>query len=70
MTRPVSTADEMIQLADWLDEADVIIDGAFHDAGIERTNKGDDVQRDLRKWAAWMMEHPDIDNELWRLVNG
>lgn len=57
--QPDTVQDALRSLADWLDEADRLIDRLAASRGIERHNSGDEVQQDMRRLALWFDDHPE-----------
>lgn len=66
--RPTSVVVALHALADWLDEADRLIDRLAAARGIERRNSGDETQQDLRALADWFGGHPALAAEAWAHV--
>jgi hypothetical protein len=66
--RPGTAHEAMRGLADWLDEADRLIDTLAKAKMLPRANSGDGVQRDLRALADWFEAHPATDAEAWKHV--
>lgn len=64
-----TSADAALRsLADWLDEADRLIDRLAAARGIPRDNAGDDVQQAMRHLADWFTARPDTAREAWDYV--
>lgn len=59
--RPKTVSKALWELADWLDEADRLIDRLAAAKGIERHNSGDDIQTDMRRLSRWFHEQPECD---------
>ena len=66
--RPPNVMSALTEVADWLDEADRLIDRLAEARGIVRRNSGDDVQRDLRMLAIWFADHPESAADAWATV--
>lgn len=63
--RPDGIVDALRQIADWMDEADRLINIVFATHDRQRTNVGDQVQQDLRALAVWFHAHPDAAEAAW-----
>jgi len=59
--RPETISKALWELADWLDEADRLIDALTEAQGVERRNSGNDVQKDMRRLSRWFHEQPECD---------
>lgn len=67
---PLTAQDGLRQLADWLDEADRLIDALADARGMERRNSGDEMQQALRGLATWFQANPDAAREAWAQAIG
>jgi hypothetical protein len=65
---PDSVQDGLRLVADWMDEADRLIDRAFAAQGRVRGNRGDQVQQDVRRLAEWFAVHPEAAADAWAAV--
>lgn len=58
-TSPASTAQGLRWVADYLDEVDRFLERA----GVR---PGKHTQSDLRLWAEWLEDHPEVDETMFR----
>jgi hypothetical protein len=66
---PPDTVDHaLVLIADWMDEADHVIDRFFAMQGAVRSNQGDAVQRDLRRLSEWFAANPEQASLAWEFV--
>jgi hypothetical protein len=66
--RPATVQAGLRQLAEWLDEADRLIDQLAKMRMLRRPNSGDAVQRDMRRLADWFEAHPIEAVDAWAYV--
>lgn len=67
---PATAQEGLRDLADWLDEADRLVDALAKSRGMERRNSGDEMQQALRGLAAWFEVHPDEAADAWAYAIG
>lgn len=68
--RPASVADVLDSAADWLDTGDQAIAMLMPLLGeqVPATVEGKQAQADLRMLAAWLREHPGIDDQMYAVI--
>lgn len=65
---PDTVSDGLRLIADWMDQADQLIDRTFAAHGKMRANQGDQVQQDVRRLADWFAAHPEVAEQAWSYV--
>lgn len=68
-SRPMTTAKILSSVADFFDMSDQLLGRLATAAGQPWTNDKL-VQNDLRMLSAWLREHPEVDRQMYSVLEG
>lgn len=67
LLQPANMVEVMTELASWMDLLDQMVEtlSKFTDREPPYGAEDKSIQADLRMWAEWFREHPDVDSAMF-----